>query len=221
MIRVLITDDHPVVRRGLRQILEDNETIGLIDEAADGKELCRKMMEQEYDVILLDISLPGRNGLDLISQIKKIRKKTAVLILSIHSEQMYAIQAFKNGASGYLTKSSAPDELINAIKKVSSGERHISATLAECIANSVINVPNQSEEDILSVREAEVLLLISSGKTISQIAKDLSLSPKTISTYRERLLKKLNLRTTADLIRFSIIQRKSDFSPGHQNSPPS
>ncbi len=139
MIKVLITDDHPVVRRGLRQILEENEDIGLIDEAGDGKELCLKLMEQDYDVILLDISLPGRSGLDMISQIKKINKRTAILILSIHSEELYAIQAFKYGASGYLTKSSAPDELISAINKVSSGGKHISASLAECIAKNVLD----------------------------------------------------------------------------------
>jgi DNA-binding NarL/FixJ family response regulator len=205
MIRVLITDDHPVVRRGLRQILEDEKAITLIHEAGDGRELCKKMMEQDYDVILLDISLPGRSGLDLISQIKKIRQKTAVLILSIYSEEMYAVQAMKNGASGYLTKSSAPDELLYAINKVASGERYISRAFAECLASSVINDSVHSKP-LLSARESEVLLLLATGKTIAQIAADLHLSPKTISTYRERLLEKLNLKTTADLIRYSIIE---------------
>ena len=210
MIRVLITDDHPVVRRGLRQILEDNELIGLIDEAGDGKELCQKMMEQDYDVILLDISLPGRSGLDMLSQIKKINKKTAILILSIHSEELYAIQAFKYGASGYLTKSSAPDELIHAIRKVSSGEKYISASLAECIAKNALDDSGKTDGPGLSIREAEVLLLLAAGKTTSQIAKELSLSPKTISTYRERLLAKLKLKTTAELIRYSIMEKKND-----------
>ncbi len=205
MIRVLITDDHPVVRRGLRQILEDDDAISVIDEAGDGKELCQKMMEKEYDVILLDISLPGRSGLDMIGQVKKIRQKTEVLILSIHSEELYAVQAFKYGASGYLTKSSAPDELVNAIKKVSRGEKHISASLAASIARNVINDSDTNGGLGLSIREAEVLMLLASGKKISQIAKELNLSPKTISTYRERLLKKLNLKTTAELIRYSIL----------------
>src|ERR1035437_9712426 len=119
MIKVLITDDHPVVRRGIRQILEDDDKINLIHEANDGKELIEKIMDQEYDVILLDISLPVRSGLDMISQIKKIQPKTAILILSIHSEELYALQALKDGALGYLTKSSAPEELLSAIHKVS------------------------------------------------------------------------------------------------------
>ncbi len=213
MIKVLITDDHPVVRRGLRQILEDDKGISLIDEAGDGKELCKKMIEQEYDVILLDISLPGRSGLDMISQIKKICQRTAVLILSIHSEELYAIQALKNGASGYLTKSSAPDELTYAVNKVASGERYISKSFAESLALGVLSKSDRHDKPILSARETEVLLLLASGKTISQIAKDLFLSPKTISTYRERLLEKLKLKTTADLIRYSIMEGIQDSNP--------
>ena len=206
MIRILITDDHPVVRRGFRQILEDDERINRIDEACDGKEMIEKMINQEYDVILLDISLPGRSGLDLISQVKKIRQKTAVLILSIHSEEMYAIQALKSGASGYLTKMSAPEELITAIIKVSYGDIYISATLAEKLASDMLKGTEGPIRQQLSVRETEVLSLFASGKTVVQIASDLSLSPKTISTYRTRLLEKLNLHTTADLIRYSIME---------------
>jgi two-component system invasion response regulator UvrY len=206
MIKVLITDDHPVVRRGIRQIIEDDERINLIHEASDGKELLEKMKDQEYDVILLDISLPGRSGLDLISQIKKIRQKTAVLILSIHSEELYAIQALKYGASGYLTKSSAPEELLSAIYKVSRGEKYISASLADRLADNLLSDTDKPAHLFLSARELEVLELISTGKTVSQIAEELSLSPKTISTYRERLLSKLRLKTTADLIRYAIIE---------------
>jgi two-component system invasion response regulator UvrY len=206
MIKVLITDDHPVVRRGIRQIIEDDERINLIHEASDGKELLEKMKDQEYDVILLDISLPGRSGLDLISQIKKIRQKTAVLILSIHSEELYAIQALKYGASGYLTKSSAPEELLSAIYKVSRGEKYISASLADRLADDLLSDTDKPARLFLSARELEVLELISTGKTVSQIAEELSLSPKTISTYRERLLSKLRLKTTADLIRYAIIE---------------
>jgi two-component system invasion response regulator UvrY len=206
MIKVLITDDHPVVRRGIRQIIEDDERINLIHEASDGKELLEKMKDQEYDVILLDISLPGRSGLDLISQIKKIRQKTAVLILSIHSEELYAIQALKYGASGYLTKSSAPEELLSAIYKVSRGEKYISASLADRLADDLLSDTDKPARLFLSARELEVLELISTGKTVSQIAEELSLSPKTISTYRERLLSKLRLKTTADLIRYAIME---------------
>ncbi|MEI6049907.1 MAG: response regulator transcription factor [Bacteroidota bacterium] len=206
MIRVLITDDHPVVRRGIRQILEDEEKISLIHEAGNGKELLDKLNGQMYDVILLDISLPGRSGLDLIHQIKKTQPSAAILMLSIYSEDVYAIKALKYGASGYLIKTSAPEELLSAIYKVSKGERYISIGLAEKLADNFISEIEKPLHQTLSAREIEVLGLFASGKTVVQIATDLSLSPKTISTYRERLLSKLKLKTTAELIRFSIIQ---------------
>jgi two-component system, NarL family, invasion response regulator UvrY len=206
MIKVLITDDHPVVRRGIRQILEDEDRIGLIHEACNGKELFDKIREQEYDVILLDISLPGRSGLDLISQIKKMQPAAAILMLSIHSEEVYAIKALKSGASGYITKSSAPEELISAIYKVSGGERYISASLADTMADNLLTESEKPLHHLLSARELEVLNLFAAGKTVVQIAAELSLSPKTISTYRERLLEKLKLNTTADLIRYALME---------------
>jgi two-component system, NarL family, invasion response regulator UvrY len=206
MIKVLITDDHPVVRRGIRQILEDDDRIGLVQEAGDGKELFEKLEEQSFDVILLDISLPGRSGLDLISQIKKTRQSPAILVLSIHSEAMYAVKALKSGAAGYLTKTSAPEELISAIIKVSKGERYISPSLAEAMAESLISGSEKPLYQLLSARELEVLELIAEGKKVVQIASELSLSPKTIGTYRERILEKLNLHTTADLIRYAIME---------------
>jgi two-component system, NarL family, invasion response regulator UvrY len=206
MINVIITDDHPVVRRGIRQILEDDERIGLVHEAGDEKELFDKMSKQIYDVILLDISLPGRSGLDLIGQIKKSQPSAAILILSIHSEEMYAIKALKAGAAGYLTKTSAPEELIFAINKVSKGERYISVSLADSLAESLISDSKTPLHQLLSSRELEVLQLLSEGKKVVQIASELSLSPKTISTYRERLLEKLKLQTTADLIRYAIME---------------
>jgi two-component system, NarL family, invasion response regulator UvrY len=206
MIKVLITDDHPVVRRGIRQILEDEEGISLVNEAGNGKEMFGKLKEQKYDVILLDISLPGRNGLDLISQIKRTQPSVAILILSIHSEEMYAIKALKSGASGYLSKASAPEELISAIKKVVGGERYISSALASALAESLISDSVKLPHQLLSCRELEVLSLFEEGKKIVQIAAELSLSPKTISTYRARMLEKLKLHTTADLIRFAILE---------------
>ena len=206
MINVLITDDHPVVRRGIRQILEDDDRIGLIQEAGDGKELFDKLKDQMFGVILLDISLPGRSGLDLIGQIKKTQPSAAILILSIHSEEMYAIKALKAGAAGYLTKTSAPEELISAINKVSKGERYISASLADSIAESLISGSEMPLHQLLSSRELEVLRLLGEGKKVVQIATELSLSPKTIGTYRERLLEKLKLQTTADLIRYAIFE---------------
>lgn len=206
MIKVLITDDHPVVRRGIRQILEDDERISLIQEASNGKELFERLEEHLFDVILLDISLPGRSGLDLISQIKRTQQSIAILILSIHSEEMYAIKALKSGASGYLTKASAPEELISAIIKVSRGERYLTASLAERLAESLISDSEKPLYQLLSQRELDVLRLLAEGNKIVQIAAELNLSPKTISTYRERLLKKLKLHTTADLIRYAIIE---------------
>jgi DNA-binding NarL/FixJ family response regulator len=206
MIKVLITDDHPVVRRGIRQILEDDERIGLVQEAGNGKELFEKLNEQLFDVILLDISLPGRSGLDLISQIKRTRQSAAILILSIHSEEIYAIKALKSGAAGYLTKTSAPEELISAIIKVSKGERYISPSLADALAESFISDSEKPLHQLLSARELEVLELFAEGKKVVQIASELSLSPKTVSTYRERLLEKLKLHTTADLIRYAIVE---------------
>lgn len=206
MINVLITDDHPVVRRGIRQILEDDERIGKIQEASDGKELFERLNEQLFDVILLDISLPGRSGLDLIGQIKKTQPSAAILILSIHSEEMYAIKALKAGAAGYLTKTSAPEELLSAINKVSKGERYISVSLANSLAENLISDSEMPLHQLLSSRELEVLRLLAEGKKVVQIASELSLSPKTISTYRERLLEKLKLHTTADLIRYAITE---------------
>jgi two-component system, NarL family, invasion response regulator UvrY len=220
MIRILITDDHPVVRKGIRQILEDDDKISLIHEASDGKELVDKLMALDYDVVLLDISLPGRSGLDLIPQIKKIRQKTAILIISIHSEELYAIQAIKSGASGYITKSSAPGELLSAIYKVSRGEKYVSSSLAERLADRFFKDEDKPLHIFLSAREMEVLELLGAGKTVSQIGNELSLSAKTVSTYRTRLLIKLNLKTTADLIRYALMEGiKNNSFKNHKSNP--
>jgi two-component system, NarL family, invasion response regulator UvrY len=206
MIKVLITDDHPVVRRGIRQILDDEDIISLVHDAGNGKELLEALGKQVYDVILLDISLPGRNGIDLIGHVKKTQPSAAILILSIYSEEMYAIKAMKAGASGYLTKSSAPEELILAIIKVSRGERYISSSLADSLADKLIFNSDKPLHQLLSSRELEVLCLLAKGKKVIQIASELTLSPKTIGTYRERILEKLKLHTTADLIRYAIME---------------
>jgi DNA-binding NarL/FixJ family response regulator len=206
MIKVIITDDHPIVRRGIRQILEDDERIETVHEAGKGKELLGKLREEKYDVVLLDISLPGANGLALISQVKKIQPATAVLMLSIYSEELYAIKALKFGASGYLTKTSAPEELLTAVHKVSRGERYISISLADKLADDLITKSDKQVFQSLSAREMDVLLLLAAGKSFTQIASELSLSPKTISTYRARLLIKLKLKTTSELIRYAIMQ---------------
>jgi DNA-binding NarL/FixJ family response regulator len=215
MIKVLITDDHPVVRRGIRQILEDDDSIEKVEEAGKGKELIDKLREEKFDVILLDISLPGGNGLDFIGQIKKIQPSAAVLMLSIYSEELYAIKALKFGASGYLTKTSAPEELLTAVHKVSKGERYISISLADKLADDLLTKSDKLVFQSISAREMDVLILLAAGKTFTQIATELSLSPKTISTYRERLLIKLRLKTTSELIRYAIMQslsKKPDYN---------
>jgi len=212
MINILITDDHPIVRRGVRQILEDDVhgRFSHIEEASSGKEMLDKLQSIAFDVIILDISLPGRSGLELIGDIKKYKPVPAIIILSIYPEEQYALKALKLGASGYLTKASAPDELIDAVVKVSQGGRYISSSLAEKTTFNLIEEKEVPLHEKLSARELEVLSMLSAGKMMSSIAEELSLSPKTISTYRERILIKLNLRTTSDIIRYAIKEGLSE-----------
>ena len=206
MINVLITDDHPIVRRGLKQLLEDdkNQRFGILEEAESGKEMLEKLASLDFDVLLLDISLPRRNGLELLVDIKRIKPKLPVIMLSVYSEEQYAVRAIKLGASGYLNKASAPDELISAIFKVSQGSRYLPPSIAEKLADNAFDENKDPLYAKLSVRELEVISLLASGLTLSSIAKELSLSPKTISTYRTRILSKLKLRTTSDIIKFAI-----------------
>ncbi len=206
MIKVIITDDHPIVRQGIRQILEDDrdQRFDVIDEAPDSTVLLEKILTRKYDVILLDISLPGRNGLDILPDIKKRSPASNVIVLSIYPEEQYAVKALKTGASGYLTKSSAPEELISAIIKVSNGERYITSSLAELITLSYITDHEEKLHNSLSVRELEVMKLLAAGNKLATIAKLLAVSPKTISTYRSRIKVKLRLNTTAEIIRYAF-----------------
>ncbi len=202
MIKVLITDDHIVVRRGLKNILEECPEIKVTGEAGQGGELLAKIMHNDYDVILLDISLPGRNGLDLLKEIKKINPGIGVIMFSIHPEEQYAVRALKLGASGYLMKSTTPGELITAIKRVAQGRKYITSVLAETLA---LNINNKKPlHKTLSDRELEVMCLMAAGKSPSEIAEELSLSVKTISTYRKRILIKMNIKTTSEIIRYAI-----------------
>lgn len=212
MISILITDDHPVVRKGIRQLLEDDpeERFGNIAEAGTGKELLDRLLTTDFDVILLDISLPGRNGLELLGDIKRIKPQVSVVILSIYPEEQYALRALKLGASGYLSKMSAPEELIAAVVKASQGERYISSSLAEIVTITQFENREAPLYEKLSVREIEVVSMLAMGKTLSGIAQELSLSPKTISTYRERILAKLNLKTTSDIIRYAFSKGLSE-----------
>jgi DNA-binding NarL/FixJ family response regulator len=187
MIKILIADDHAIVRRGLKQILEDTPTIVVADEAGTGKEVLEKISEKEYDVVVLDISLPDKSGLDILKQLKSQKPKLPVLILSIYPEEQYAERVLKAGASGYLTKESAPEELITAIKKVSAGGKYITASLAEKLAFNLDIKTDIPLYETLSDREFQVMCLISSGKTQKEIGAELTLSIKTISTYRYRI----------------------------------
>jgi DNA-binding NarL/FixJ family response regulator len=206
MIRVIITDDHPIVRQGIRQILEDDrdQRFGVIDEASDSTDLLDKVLHNDYDVILLDISLPGRSGLDILPDLKKRSPGSRVIILSMYPEEQYALKAIKTGASGYLTKASAPEELISAVIKVSNGGRYITSGLAEIITASYFDGTGGQPQDILSARELEVIKLLAAGNKLNGIAELLAVSPKTISTYRSRILEKLNLKTTAEIIRYAL-----------------
>ena len=206
MIRIIITDDHPIVRQGIRQILEDDrdQRFVVIDEATDSSDLLEKVLHNVYDVALLDISLPGRSGLDILPDLKKRSPNTRVIMLSMYPEEQYAVKALKSGASGYLTKSSAPEELISAVVKVSNGEKYITSGLAEIITRNFFYGSGEHPHDLLSTRELEVIKLLASGNKLNQIAGILALSPKTVSTYRSRILEKLNLKTTSEIIRYAF-----------------
>jgi DNA-binding NarL/FixJ family response regulator len=206
MIRVIITDDHPIVRQGIRQILEDDrdQRFGVIDEASDSACLLEMVLRKEYDVILLDISLPGRSGLDILPDLKKRSPGSKIIMLSMYPEEQYALKAIKTGASGYLTKASAPEELISAVIKVSNGERYITSGLADIITASYFDGTGGQPQDILSAREMEVIKLLAAGHKLNGIAEMLAVSPKTVSTYRSRILEKLNLKTTAEIIRYAL-----------------
>ncbi len=204
MIKILIADDHPVVRQGIKQILAETRDLVVADEAASGQEVMKKVMKNDYDVILLDISMPERNGLDILRELKSKKPKPAVLILSIYPEDQYAVRVLKLGAAGYLTKESVPEELISAIRKVAQGRKYISATLAEKLAIDLeINAEKPPHEN-LSDREYQVLCMLASGKRLKDIGDDLNLSIKTISTYRSRILEKMKMGNNAEIIRYAL-----------------
>lgn len=204
MIRVLIADDHPVVRRGLRQILEATPDIKVADEASDGQEALHKVLKNEYDVILLDISLPGRSGLEVLHQLRAERPRLPVLILSVHPEDQYAVRTIKAGAAGYLTKESATDELVTAIRIVARGRKYIRPSLAERLAMELETGTSKPHHDQLSDREFQVLRMIASGKSVKQIAEEVSLSVKTISTYRTRILQKMGFSNNVEITRYVV-----------------
>lgn len=204
MIRVLIADDHTLVRKGLRQLLLQNRVVGVVDEAKDDKETIAKVSANPYDVVLLDISFPGRSGIEVLKQIRALRPKLPVLILSMHPEEQYAVRALRAGAAGYLTKESAPDELVEAIQKLARGGKYITASLADRLAEEIGEPSEKMPHERLSDREYQVMCLIASGKTVKEIGAELNLSVKTISTHRTRILRKMGMKNNAQLTHYAI-----------------
>lgn len=203
-IKILIADDHAVVRQGLKQILTDTPGMNVAGEAANAQEVLSKVRSGDWDVLILDLSMPGSSGLDTLKEVKREQPKLPVLVLSIHSEDQYAERVLRAGGSGYMTKDCAVDELISAIRKVHSGGKYVSPQLAEKLAFELENDSERLPHETLSDREYHVMRRIASGKTVKEIADELSLSAKTISTYRVRVLRKMKLKNNAEVIHYAI-----------------
>ena len=204
MLRILVADDHAVVRQGVRGILMEEFGPVTFGEARNGEELMEAIRKQEWDMLILDITMPGKSGLDALKEIRPLRPRLPVLVLSMHPEDQFAVRVLKAGAAGYMTKERAPEELIGAIKKVLAGGKYVSSTLAERLAFNLDEETEKAPHEMLSDREYEVLCMIASGKTVGEIADILYLSVKTVSTYRARILEKMNLRTNAELTHYAI-----------------
>jgi two-component system, NarL family, invasion response regulator UvrY len=210
MIRILVADDHEVVRKGLVNVLSETLKPIKIDEAINGQEAVSKVLKSEYDLVVLDLKMPGKSGLDVLKEIKQHRPKLPVVILSMHPEEQFAIRAMRAGASGYLTKECAGDELVLAIRKALKGERYISGSLAEILAGDLGGDSEKSIHEILSDREYQVLLMIASGKPVGAIAKELRLSVKTISSYRANILLKTRMKNNAEITHYAIQNKLVD-----------
>ena len=207
MIRILLADDHTIVRKGLKQILSEGMSGVEFGEASNAHDAVTLLSKQDFDIVILDVSMPGRSGLELLKEIKVSKPKLPVLVLSMHPEDQYALRVLKAGARGYMTKDSAPEELVNAVMKILSGGKYISSSLSEQLL-TLLQEPQQGEAyQLLSDREFEVLKLIASGFTASEVAGKLSLSVKTVSTYRTRILEKLHLSTNAELTRYAMQEK--------------
>ena len=204
MIRVLVADDHAVVRRGVVQILDEAPDLVAAGEASTGREVLQQVQENDYDVLVLDIGMPDGSGLEVLHQLRTLRPELRVLILSMYPERQYALRALKAGAAGYLTKESAPDELVAAVHRIAQGGKYITQSLAEELTAALVGEAGQTPEEILSDREFQVVCMLAEGKTIAAIASELALSVKTVSTYRARVLEKLNLSNTAEIIRYAF-----------------
>ena len=207
MIKVLIADDHAVVRRGLREILEETRDVLVGGEAATASDTIRLVREQRWDIVVLDIHLPGGSGIELLRDLRHQRPELRVLILTGYPEEQYAVRAIRAGAAGFLTKESAPEKLVEAIRKVASRSRYVSEEVAELLASAVASDTQGAPHERLTDREFEVLRLLASGKTVSQVADGLALSVKTVSTHRARILQKMSMKTNAELTHYAIKNR--------------
>lgn len=205
MIRILVVDDHALIRKGMKQILEDTRDMQVTGEAETGTQAIKMARKNEHDLMLLDITLPDRNGIDVLKQLRVECPNLPILILSMHPEDQYAVRAIRAGAMGYLNKQSAPSQLVNAIRQVASGKKYISSALAEQLANDLAKDQQQEvSHHILSNREYQTLCLMAAGKSLSEMADIMSLSAKTVSVYRARMLEKMKLKNNAEAVRYAI-----------------
>lgn len=204
LIKILIADDHPLIREGLKQIISDEKDMEVRGEASNVEEMMQLLEECRYDIVILDITMPGRSGLDALEDLKRKHPDLPVLILSIHPENEYAIRAFRSGAKGYITKQSMPQELVNAIRKMVEGKKYISSSMAEKIIDILGRGDDREPHECLSKREFQVMQKLASGKTIRQIATDLFISENTVRTYKARILEKMRMNNIAELIRYAI-----------------
>lgn len=207
MINVLIADDHPVVRRGIKQILAEESDVGIVGEANSAEEALALLQKGEWDILVLDISMPGRGGLEVLGELKQVHPRVPVLIFSMYPEEQYGVRALRSGAAGYVNKQSAPAHLIQAIRQILSGRKYLSPVLAEKLAFELDWDSQKPPHEMLSDREHQVLCMIASGKTVGEIGKDLRLSVKTISTYRSRILHKMRMKNNAELTKYAIKNR--------------
>ncbi|MFW5862117.1 MAG: response regulator [Spirochaetota bacterium] len=203
-LKIGIADDHDIVRQGLKQIISDTDNMVVMGEASNGQELIEMVRKKPFDVLLLDISMPGRSGIEILKQLKIEKPNLPVLMLSMHPEDQYAIRALKAGASGYISKDTASEVLVEAIRKVAEGRKYISSTLAEKLAGTISHDVDEKAHESLSDREFQILVMLARGKSVSEIGKELFLSVKTISTYRRRILDKMNLKNNAELTHYAI-----------------
>jgi len=216
MIRIVLADDHPIVREGLKQVLSTAADLAVVGEAQNGQEVLQRVRELDFDVLLLDMSMPGKSGIELIKQVRAEKPRLRVLVLSMHQEQQYAVRAIKAGASGYLTKESASAQLVSAIRKVAGGGAFITDAVAQQLALGAMPQADGPPHSALSDREYQVFKLLVAGKTVSGIAEQLNLSVKTVSTHKARIMQKMSISNPAELIRYALqhgLTEDSDSGP--------